>query len=199
MKIMPDLVKELRQKTGAGIMDCKRALENSDGDKDEAVNLLRKQGAIKAAKKVSRQTLEGLIASYIHLGGKIGVLVEVNCETDFVAKTEDFKQLVKDITMHIAASDPRYISREKIGKEVIEQEKEIARSEFADKPAQVVEKIANGKLEKFYAENCLLDQPFVKDEDVTIREHIASCVARLGENVCIRRFTRFQLGEDIPE
>jgi elongation factor Ts len=142
MKITPDLVKELRQKTGAGIMDCKRVLENSDGVLDEAVKLLRKQGLVKAAKKISRETSEGLVASYIHPGGKIGVLVEVNCETDFVAKTADFKQLVKDITMHIAASDPRCIRREEIPQEAAEQEREIVKSEFSNKPSQVVDKIA---------------------------------------------------------
>ena len=197
MKIKPDLVKELRQKTGAGVMDCKKALEKSDVDMGKAVKFLRKQGLLKAAKRVSRETSEGLVASYIHPGGKIGVLVEVNCETDFVAQTPDFKQLVKDITMHIAASDPRYIRREDVGQDVIEQEREIIESEFANKPAQVIEKIANGRLEKFYAENCLLEQPFVKDEDITVREYIASCVAKLGENLRVRRFVRFQLGEEV--
>ncbi len=197
MKIAPDLVKELRQKTGAGIMDCKKVLQNSDGNMDKAVNLLRKQGFVKAAKRISRETSEGLVASYIHPGGKIGVLVEINCETDFVAQTADFKQLVKDITMHVAASDPQCIRREEISQEAIEQEKEIVKSEFANKPAQVIEKIANGRLEKFYAENCLLEQPFVKDEDITVREYIAGCVAKLGENVRVRRFVRFQLGEEI--
>ncbi len=197
MKIAPDLVKELRQKTGAGIMDCKKALESSSSDIDKAVKVLRKQGLAKAAKRISRETLEGLVASYIHPGGKIGVLVEVNCETDFVAKTPDFKQLVKDITMHIAATDPQYIRREEVPEEVIEQEKEIMKSEFANKPPQVIEKIVNGRLEKFYAENCLLEQPFVKDEDITVREYIASCVAKLGENSRVRRFVRFQLGEEI--
>ena len=179
-------------------MDCKRALEETDCDMDKSVKLLRKQGLVKAARKVSRQTLEGLIASYIHLGGKIGVLVEVNCETDFVAKTEDFKQLVKDITMHIAASDPKYIRREEVPQEIISQEKEIVGAEFTGKPAQVVEKIVAGRLEKLYSENCLLEQPFVRDEEITVREHIASCIAKLGENVRVRRFVRFQLGEDLP-
>lgn len=197
MKITSDLVKELRQRTGAGIMDCKRVLEKTDGDIDKAVKLLRQQGLIKAAKKISRETREGAIASYIHPGGRIGVLVEVNCETDFVAKTEDFKQLVKDITMHIAACDPRYIRQEEVPADVIEQEKEIVKSEFANKPAEVIEKIANGRLEKFYAQTCLMEQPFVKEEDLTVHEYVAGRVAKLGENVQVKRFVRFQLGEEI--
>ena len=197
MKITSDLVKELRQRTGAGIMDCKRVLEKTDGDIDKAVKLLRQHGLIKAAKKISRETREGAIASYIHPGGRIGVLVEVNCETDFVAKTDDFKQLVKDITMHIAACDPRYIRQEEVPPDVIEQEKEIVRSEFANKPAEVIEKIANGRLEKFYAQTCLMEQPFVKEEDLTVHEYVAGRVAKLGENVQVKRFVRFQLGEEI--
>ena len=197
MKITSDLVKELRQRTGAGIMDCKRVLEKTDGNIDKAVKLLRQQGLIKAARKISRETREGAIASYIHPGGRIGVLVEVNCETDFVAKTNDFKQLVKDITMHIAACDPRYIRQEEVPPDVIEQEKEIVRSEFANKPAEVIEKIANGRLEKFYAQTCLMEQPFVKEEDLTVHEYVAGRVAKLGENVRVKRFVRFQLGEEI--
>ncbi len=197
MKPTTDSVRELRQKTGAGVMDCKKALEETDGDIDKAVNVLRKQGVVKAAKKISREAREGLIASYIHPGGRIGVLVEINCETDFVAKTDDFKQLVKDITMHIAACEPRYIQREEVPEKMAEQEKEIVESEFANKPAQVIEKIAKGRLEKFYGQTCLMEQPFVKEEDITVREYVASRVAKLGENVKITRFMRFQLGEQI--
>lgn len=197
MKAKTDSIKELRQKTGAGIMDCKKALEDAGSDVDKAVKFLHKQGLIKAAKKISREAKEGLIASYIHPGGRIGVLVEVNCETDFAAKTEDFRQLVKDITMHIAACEPSYVQREEVPAEVLQQEKEVVKAEFAGKPTQVIDKIADGKLEKFYAQTCLLEQPFVKEEDITVREHIASSAAKFGENVKVRRFVRFQLGEQV--
>jgi elongation factor Ts len=197
MKATTDSIRELRQKTGAGVMDCKKALGEADGDIDKAVNVLRKQGIVKAAGKMSREAREGLIASYIHPGGRIGVLVEINCETDFVAKTDDFKQLVKDITMHIAACEPRYIQREDVPEEMAKQEKEIVKSEFANKPDQVIEKIAKGRLDKFYGQICLMEQPFVKEEDITVREYVASRVAKLGENVKITRLVRFQLGEQI--
>ncbi len=197
MKVRPDSIKELRERTGAGIMDCKKILEKTDSDIDKSIKLLRQQGLIKAAKKTSREAREGLIASYIHPGGRIGVLVEINCETDFVAKTEDFKQMVKDITMHIAACEPTYIQSEDVPAETIEQEKEVVKSEFSGKPAQVIEKIAKGRLEKFYTQTCLMEQPFVKEEDITVREHIASYAAKLGENVKVKRFVRFQLGEKI--
>ncbi len=178
-------------------MECKRALEKTGNDTDKAAKFLRQQGLIKATKRQSKEAREGLIASYIHPGGRIGVLVEVNCETDFVAKTDDFKQLVKDITMHVAACEPRFIKREDVPPEMLEQEKEIARSEFTNKPAQVIEKIVDGRLEKFYAQTCLLEQPFVKEEDITVREYIASRIAKLGENVKVRRLVRFQLGEEV--
>ena len=196
MKVPPDLIKELRGKTGAGIMDCKKVLEKADGDVDKAIKLLRQHGMVKAAKKTSREAREGLIASYIHPGGRIGVLVEINCETDFVAKTEDFKQMVKDITMHIAACEPAYIQSKDVPSEMVEQEKEVVKSEFSGKPEQVIEKIAKGRLEKFYMQTCLMEQPFVKEEDITVHEYIASCAAKLGENVKVKRFTRFQLGEE---
>jgi elongation factor Ts len=197
MKATTDSIRELRQQTGAGVMDCKKALGEADGDIDKAVNVLRKQGIVKAAGKMSREAREGLIASYIHPGGRIGVLVEINCETDFVAKTDDFKQLVKDITMHIAACEPRYIQREDVPEEMAKQEKEIVKSEFTNKPDQVIEKIAKGRLDKFYGQICLMEQPFVKEEDITVREYVASRVAKLGENVKITRLVRFQLGEQI--
>ncbi len=197
MKATTDSIRELRQQTGAGVMDCKKALGEADGDIDKAVSVLRKQGIVKAAGKMSREAREGLIASYIHPGGRIGVLVEINCETDFVAKTDDFKQLVKDITMHIAACEPRYIRREDVPEGMAEQEKEIVKSEFANKPDQVIEKIAKGRLDKFYGQICLMEQPFVKEEDITVREYVASRVAKLGENVKITRLVRFQLGEQV--
>ncbi len=197
MKVDAGLVKELREKTGAGVMECKKALEEAEGNVDKAVEILRKKGLEVAQKKKSRSTQEGLIASYIHFGGKIGVLVEVNCETDFVARTEEFKELVKNITMQIAASSPRYISREDIPPEVLEKEKEIYRTQFLNRPPQVVEKIIQGKLEKFFSEVCLLDQPFIRNPDITVREYIESLIGKLGENIQVRRFVRYQLGEEI--
>ncbi len=196
MKIPTEKIKELREETGAGIMDCKNALAESSGDVKEAVKILRKKGMADAARKASRQTRDGLIASYIHPGSKIGVLVEVNCETDFVAKNEEFKQLVKDITMHIAAANPRHITSDEVPSEVIEQEKEIVRDEFSEKPDNIIGKIAEGRLKKYFSENCLMDQPFVKDEDITVRDYVASYIAKLGENIKIKRFARFMLGED---
>ncbi|MCK4822861.1 translation elongation factor Ts [bacterium] len=197
MEITAKDVMKLRSMTGAGMMDCKEALKANDGEIDASVDYLRKKGITKAAKKSERAANEGQVASFLIDDKSRGCLVEVNCETDFVARTPDFQNFVKDITMHIAASDPRYIRREDVGQEAIEQEREIIESEFANKPAQVIEKIANGRLEKFYAENCLLEQPFVKDEDINVREYVASCVAKLGENLRVRRFVRFQLGEEV--
>jgi elongation factor Ts len=196
MKIPTEKIKELREQTGAGVVECKNVLEESKGDIEEAVKILRKKGLAKAGKKASRQTGDGLIASYIHPGSKIGVLVEVNCETDFVAKNGDFKQLVKDITMHIAASNPQYITSDEVPQEIIEQEKGIVREEFSDKPDNIVEKIALGRLKKYFSENCLMDQPFVKDEDITIKDYVASYIAKLGENIKIKRFARYMLGEE---
>jgi elongation factor Ts len=196
MKIPTEKIKELREMTGAGIVDCKEALEESGGDIEEATKLLRKKGIAKAGRKAARQTGDGLIASYIHPGSKIGVLVEVNCETDFVAKNDDFKRLVKDITMHIAAANPQYITSDEVPAEIIEQEKELTREEFSDKPENIIEKIAMGRLKKYFSENCLMDQPFVKDEDITIRDYVSSYIAKLGENIKIKRFARFMLGEE---
>ncbi|NOX21195.1 MAG: translation elongation factor Ts [Nitrospirae bacterium] len=197
MTITAEMVKNLREKTGAGMMDCKKALTEAEGDFDKAVELLRKKGLAAAEKKAGRQASEGIIASYIHMD-KIGVLVEVNCETDFVARTDDFKQFVKDVAMHIAAASPRYVKREDIPEEVINKEKEIYREQIKGKPEHVIDKIVEGKLEKFYSEVCLLDQVFVKDPEQkkTIKELLTELIAKLGENIVIRRFVRFQLGEE---
>lgn len=194
--ISADRVKELREKTGAGMMDCKKALAESGGDFEKAIDCLRQKGLASAAKKSSRTASEGLISSYIHMD-KIGVLVEVNCETDFVAKTDEFKELVKDITMHIAALNPSYLSREDVPQDVIEREKEIYRAQVTNKPPQVVEKIIEGKLEKFFSEDCLLEQIFVKDPEqkLKIKDLVTEKIAKFGENIVIRRFVRFQLGE----
>lgn len=197
MEISASLVKELRQKTNAGIMECKGALQESDGDIEEAVRILRKKGVDVAEKKAHREVPEGTVASYIHLGGKIGVLVEVNCETDFVARNEVFRAFVKDITMQIAAMNPNYISREEVPPEVIEKEKERLASEVSDKPPHIMEKIVEGKMNKFFfAVMCLLDQPFIKDPDVTIGQYLKEKVGELRENIVIRRFVRYSMGED---
>ena len=191
------LVKELRDKTGAGMMDCKVALQEAKGDLAEAEKILRKKGKADAGKKASRTANEGCIASYIHHGSKLGVLVEINCETDFVARNESFRELVKDITQHIAAANPSYVKREDVPAVVIDGEKEIYLAQVKDKPPQAVEKIVAGKLEKFYSTVCLLEQPFVKDPEVTIKDHITAKIAQLKENIVIRRFTRWQLGEEV--
>ncbi len=198
MTISADMVKELREKTGAGLMDCKRALSESSGDLEKAVTVLRQKGLATAAKKASRTASEGNVGSYIHMD-KIGVLIEVNCETDFVARTPDFKELVKDVAMHIAASSPLYVSREDVPGDIIEKEKEIYRSQVTNKPAQVVEKIVEGKLDKYFSDTCLLDQVFVKDPEQKqkIKDLITEKIAKLGENIVIRRFVRFQLGEKL--
>src|SRR6201994_121700 len=187
-------VKELREKTGAPMMDCKNALTEAKGDIEAAIVVLRKKGIATAAKKATRTTSEGSVASYIHAGGKIGVLVEVNCESDFVARTEDFKNLVHDVAMHIAATDPRFIRKEDVSPEAFEKEKEIYRAQAAEtgKPAPVVEKIVEGKMGKFYEEVCLLDQPFIKEQSITISQLIAQKVGKLGENITVRRFARFK-------
>jgi elongation factor Ts len=190
------MVRTLREKTGAGMMECKKALTESNGDFERAVSLLRQKGLASAEKKAGRVTSEGIIGSYIHMG-KIGTMVEINCETDFVARTEDFKELVKDISMHIAAANPSYISRDEVPQDVIENEKEIYRVQIKDKPQHVIEKIVEGKLDKFYTDTCLLDQIFIKDPEQKkkIKDLISDNIARLGENIVIRRFVRFQLGE----
>jgi len=194
--ISAELVKNLREKTGAGMMECKKALTESSGDFEKAVDLLRQKGLASAVKKAGRTASEGLIESYIHMG-KLGTMIEVNCETDFVARTDDFRELAKDIAMHIAAANPRYLSREDVPQEVLEREKEIYRAQVAGKPAQVVEKIIEGKLEKFFSDTCLVDQIFIKDPDQKkkIKDLVTEKIAKLGENIIIRRFARFQLGE----
>jgi elongation factor Ts len=190
-------VKELRERSGAPMMDCKNALSNSKGDVEEALVWLRKKGIATAAKKAARVTSEGSVASYIHAGGKIGVLVEINCESDFVARTDDFKDLIKDIAMHIAAADPKFVRKEDVTPEAYEKEKEIYRAQAAatGKPAPVVEKIVEGKMSKFYEEVCLLDQPFVKEPGITIHQLVASKIGKLGENISVRRFARFKVGD----
>lgn len=196
MNITADAVRELREQTGVGLMDCKKALAEAKGDQEKAMDILRQRGLAMATKKASRDASDGLIGSYIHMG-KIGVLVEVNCETDFVAKTDDFQGLVKDIAMHIAASHPAYVRREDVPSSVIEKEKEIYASQVSDKPPKVIEKIVEGKLEKFYSDTCLEDQVFVKDPDgkKKVKDLVIENVAKLGENIVINRFVRFQLGE----
>ncbi len=196
MEISAKMVKDLREKTGLGMMDCKKALVESQGDPDKAVEYLRKKGTLKAATREGRATSEGRIGSYIHMNGKIGVLVELNCESDFVAKTDQFGELVKDLCMHVAASAPRWISSDDVPEEVIAKEKEIYMSQAkeAGKPDKMIEKIADGKLKKFYSEVCLLEQSFVKDTDKSVADLIKEKVAQLGENITVGRFCRFELG-----
>jgi elongation factor Ts len=190
-------VKELRDKTNAPMMDCKNALTEAKGDVEAAIVILRKKGIATAAKKATRTTSEGSVASYIHAGGKIGVLVEVNCESDFVARTDDFKNLVHDIAMHIAATDPRFIRKEDVTPEAFEKEKDIFRAQAAQtgKPAPVIEKIVEGKMGKFYEEVCLYEQPFIKEQTMTVSQLIASVIGKLGENISVRRFARFKVGD----
>ena len=199
MEISIELVKDLRQRTGAGVIDCKTALQETKGNVDEAIDYLRRKGLATAAKKAGRIATDGLVSSYIHAGGKMGVLVEINCETDFVAKTEDFQTFVKNIAMHIAATNPQYIRREEVPTEVVEKEKEIYRTQALEsgKPAKVIDKIVEGKMERFYSEACLLEQTYVKDSDLTVREVLDAMIAKVGENIAIRRFTRYQLGEGL--
>jgi elongation factor Ts len=194
-------VKELREKTGAGMMDCKKALAEAGGDFAKAEEVLRKKGLAAAAKKSSRAATEGAVASYIHMGGKIGVLVEVNCETDFVARTEGFQSLVKDIAMQIAAAAPQYVRREEVPQDLVQKELEIAKAQMRDqkKPEAILEKIAQGKLEKFYEQTCLMDQLFVKDDKKTMKDVLTDAVAKIGENIQIRRFARYVLGEGLEK
>jgi len=196
VKIDAKLVKELREKSGAPMGDCLKALQEANGDMESAFVVLRKRGMASAAKKASRTTNEGAVGTYIHAGGKIGVLVELNCESDFVARTEDFQELLRDIAMHIAATDPRFVSREDVTEADIEREKEIYRAQAAatGKPANIIEKMLKGKMAKFYEEVCLLDQPFIKEQSHTIAQIIAAKVAKLGENISVRRFARFKVG-----
>jgi len=198
--ISSEMIRDLREKTGAGMLDCKKALAESNGDFDKAVSVLRQKGLATAAKKAGRSASEGSIGSYIHMG-KIGTMVELNCETDFVARTDAFKELVKDVAMQVAAANPSYLSTEDVPQNVLEKEKEIYRAQITDKPLKVIEKILEWKLEKFYTENCLLEQVFIKDTEQKkrIKDLIAENVARLGENIIIRRFVRFQLGETVKE
>ena len=190
-------VRELREKTGAGMMDCKRALAATKSDLEKAVVFLREKGLAAAAKRSARAASEGAVASYIHPGGKIGVLIEINCETDFVARTPEFQGLVKDLAMQVAAANPRCVSREQVSPETIEGERNIYRAQASGsgKPAQVIEKIVDGKIEKFFADTCLLEQPFIKDPQKTVGQMVTDAVAHLGENIVVRRFSRFQLGE----
>ncbi len=199
MEITSAMVKDLRNKTGAGMMDCKEALTASAGDVDKAIEYLRKKGMSAATKRSSKAAKEGVIASYIHMGGRIGVMVEVNCETDFVAKTEDFQVMAKDIAMHVAAANPTFLRPEEIPPEVLEQEKEIYRSQALaeKKPEKIWDRIIEGKLKKYYEEVCLLQQKFVKNTDITIETLVNNMIAKTGENIIVRRFARFQLGEDL--
>jgi elongation factor Ts len=195
--ITADQVKQLRDKTGAGMMECKAALSEANGNMEDAITLLRKRGLAQAAKRAGRTTAQGLIGSYIHMGGKIGVLVEVNCESDFVARTEAFQNLVKEVAMHIAAADPKWVRREDVSPEAIEKEKSIYRAQMENsgKPAHVLDKIVEGKLGSFYSQFVLLDQPFVRDDKMTVSQLVAETSAKTGENITIGRFTRFRVGE----
>ncbi len=190
------MVKELRQRTGIGVMECKKALKESKGDIEKAIVILRKKGYARAKDKMSRDTAEGIVGSYIHLNGRIGVLIEVNCESDFVSLNDEFKELVKNIAIHIAASAPEYLSSEDIPPEVLKEEKEIIREQFKDskKPPEIIEKIVQGKIGKFNEEVCLLDQPYIKDDKISIKELVTSHVAKFGENIRIKKFARFELG-----
>jgi elongation factor Ts len=201
MSISASLVKELRARTGAGMMDCKKALTETGGDIEKAATYLREKGLAAASKKAGRIAAEGLVESYIHGIGKLGVLVEVNCETDFVAMTDDFKGLVKDIAMQIAATKPEYISREEVPAEMVEKEKEILRAQAINegKPENIADKMVEGRIEKYYKDVCLLEQPFVKDTDVTIQQMLTEKIAKIGENISIRRFVRYELGEGIEK
>ena len=196
-EITAEMVKQLREKTGAGIMDCKRALAKAAGDIDQAEMNLRKRGIDVARKKAGRKAQEGLIGAYVHPGSKLGVIVEVNCESDFVARTDDFQQLVHDIAMHVAATDPRFIRKENVDSEVLEEEREVQRARALDagKPEKIVDKIVEGRMKKFYEEVCLLEQPFVKDNASTVGELITQMVSKLGENILVSRMARFKVGE----
>lgn len=196
--IKAELVKELREKTGAGIMDCKKALQESDGDMEKATIYLRERGLAAAAKKAGRATKEGRIDAYIHAGGKLGVLIEVNCETDFVAKTEDFQQLCRELAMQVAAANPIYVDRVDVPQEKIDTEKNVLETQARNegKPEKVIEKIVTGRMEKYYQDICLLEQPYIREPERTIRELVNEYIAKLGENIVVRRFCRFQLGEE---
>lgn len=199
MEISSSMVKELRTKTGAGMMDCKEALTAVEGDFEKAIDFLRKKGLSAATKRSSKAAKDGTVASYIHMGGRIGVMVEVNCETDFVAKTDDFQTMAKDLAMHIAATNPLYVRCDEIPEDVLNREKEIYRSQLREegKPEKIWDKIIEGKLKKYYEDVCLIDQKFVKNQDITINTLVSNMIAKTGENIIVRRFARFQLGEEI--
>lgn len=199
--ITAGMVKELRERTGAGMMDCKKALTEKNGDMDKAIEYLREKGIAAAAKRSGRIAAEGVVESYIHGGGRIGVLVEVNCETDFVAKTPDFRDLVKDIAMQIAASKPEYVSKEEVPQNEIEKEKQILKAQALNegKPEKVVEKMVEGRIEKYYKEVCLLEQPFIREPEITVNQLIVNKISKIGENIKVRRFSRFELGEGIEK
>lgn len=201
MAISAAQVKELREKTGAGMMDCKKALTEANGDMEKAIEILREKGLAAAAKKAGRVATEGLVEAYIHAGGRIGVLVEVNCETDFVAKTDEFRSFVRDIAMQIAAMNPKYVKREEVPAEEVNKEREILRTQALNegKPEHIVDKMVEGRLEKYFKEVCLLEQPFIKDGDKTIEQIVKETIARIGENISVRRFVRFELGEGIEK
>lgn len=201
MAISAAQVKELREKTGAGMMDCKKALTEANGDMDKAIEILREKGLAAAAKKAGRVAAEGLVESYIHAGGRIGVLVEVNCETDFVAKTEEFRSFVREIAMQIAAMNPKYVKRDEVPAEEVDKEREILRTQALNegKPEHIVEKMVEGRLEKYFKEVCLLEQPYIKDGDKTIEQLVKEMIARIGENISVRRFVRYELGEGIEK
>ncbi len=199
--VTAQMVKELRERTGAGMMDCKKALGETGGDLDKAVDFLREKGLAAAAKKAGRIASEGVVEAYIHGGGRIGVLLELNCETDFVAKTDNFKTLAKDIAMHIAASNPQYLNKEEVPENILTHEREVLKAQALNegKPEKIVEKMVDGRIEKYYKEVCLLEQPFVKDPDKSISQMVTESIAKIGENISIRRFVRYQLGEGIEK
>lgn len=201
MEISAELVKKLREKTGVGLMDCKEALKNAGGDMEKAIEYLREKGLAKLQKRMGKVASEGVIASYIHTGGKVGTMVEVNCETDFVANTKEFQEFAKDIAMQITASNPIYVKREDVPEEVKEKEKNIYRKQAIEsgKPEKILDKIADGKMEKFYQEVCLIEQPFIKNQDITVKELLEELVVKMGEKILVNRFMRFQLGETVEE
>lgn len=194
---MTDAIKKLREKTNAGIVACQKALQEAGGDPDKAIEVLRKQGVALATKKVGRSAKEGKVESYIHLGGKIGVLVEVNCESDFVARNDDFKAFVKDLAMQVAAFNPIYVGREEVPEEAVKKETEIIKAQLTGKPAAAIEKIIEGKLTKFFEDACLMEQPYIKDSSVRVKDVLTTMIAKIGENIIIRRFVRYQVGEDL--
>lgn len=199
--ITAEMVKDLRERTGAGMMDCKKALTETGGDMDKAIDFLREKGLAAAAKRAGRVAAEGVVEAYIHGGGRIGVMLELNCETDFVAKTEDFRALAKDLAMQVAAANPSFVRREEVPADVIAHEREVLKAQAMNegKPANIAEKMVEGRIEKFYKENCLMEQPFIKDPDTTVTQLITAKIAKIGENISVRRFVRYQLGEGIEK